>query len=199
MTNSIDSAYEYAYQKYADWQISLFLERKEGNKKVLRKLEENLEQLNLVVISRVQHVTRHTYGFVKKINSFLCKGVEVESIPYGRMSVKQGDDLLKQKLKVATYQCEAVCDSELVKHKCLVFVACKAPGWEIKETYADDKSSIYSRINLNRLISDSDNYDMLLVDEFKHITKDSKFFMDVLKNVRIPIFSIKEGVMVHEG
>ena len=195
-TKSIDAMYEFVSQQkcwgtpflYQDYSL------KKSEHKEYEKFKNNAAAYGTLLTTDFYHIDDKLCTFFKEISELRDMGVVVESMKEGVVK-RTADDFLKKNLKVAIYDCWLDnSDKALELERLKVFVKYKT-SWKIANIFVEDGKveKDGEQKQLQNLKANASNYDAILVRRFNTFHWRTSMFFKIMKQLNVPVFSMKEG------
>lgn len=193
---SLDAMYTFVSQQkcwgtpclYADFSI------KKSEHKAYEQFRENATAYNVLVTSDFFHVDDKLGTFFNELLYLANKDVRIESMKEGRI-MWTAEDFLTKKLQVAVYDCQLnELEKNLELERLNVFVRHKT-SWQVADIYveAEKIENDQKQVELQKLIRNVEKYDVILVRRFNVLHWRTSMFFKIVKQLKVPIYSMKEG------
>lgn len=158
-------------------------------------VQNDMQLYDILLAKSCFHIQAKTSTFWSHVMQFHNHNIRLETLVDGSIKLRRPHTEFSEDYKIAIYHKQSDKDSG----KCLrvevleSFVTLKT-CWSVEEIYIDrDDRYGNEQPELDRLISEADMYDLIVVDDFATIHFRTIKFMKFAKVLQKPIFSIKEG------
>lgn len=158
-------------------------------------VQNDMQRYDILLAKSCFHIQDKTSTFWAHAMQFFNHNIRMETVVDGSINLRRPQTEFVKDYKVAIYHKQ----SDRKNGTCLrvevleSFVTLKT-CWSVEEIYMDlDDRYGNEQAELNRLISEADMYDLIVVDDFTTIHFRTVKFMKFAKAIQKPIFSIKEG------
>lgn len=189
----------YNFASHYEWEVNhiyLDLSLKLSEREEFFKLLERLDKYDVLIVKSLYHINLNMMTFFSSIQRIINKGVRIISMEEGELNMFSYHDWKDRKLSVAVYDRHRSLSeqeySEIMQERFHVFVECKTRGWTISNVYID-KMDNRSQSNLQRMIKESWQYDLVMVDTFGKIGDRINLLYKFKNKIRKPVFSLQEG------
>ena len=165
-----------------------------SKQKHLKDLIQSPHGYKGVVIASLYHIGTYMAVAIQNANRLLDAGVTLYSATEGYIRPISKTDLLDEELRVAIYDREMKWEEsgmcKITEERLRVFIAVKTK-WKLGKVYYDSLES--GRSALERLASESDQYDLVVMEHFGKFDFRTGQLYKMLNKVKLNIFSIREG------
>ncbi len=165
-----------------------------SKQKHLKELIQSPHGYKGVVIASLYHIGTYMAVAIQNANRLLDAGVTLYSATEGYIRPISKTDLLDEELRVAIYDREMKWEEsgmcKITEERLRVFIAAKTK-WKLGKVYYDSLES--GRSALDRLASESDQYDLVVLEHFGKFDFRTGQLCKILNKIKLNIFSIREG------
>ena len=193
----IDQLYDFI-SKHIQWEYQgLYLDfgLTKSRQPQYTAVQNDMQMYDILLAKSCFHIQAKTSTFWSHVMQFHNHSIRLETVVDGSINLRRPQTEFVKDYKVAIYHKQ----SDRKNGTCLrvevleSFVTLKT-CWSVEEIYMDrDDRYGNEQAELNRLISEADMYDLIVVDDFTTIHLRTVKFMKFAKAMQKPIFSIKEG------
>lgn len=193
----IDQLYDFI-SKHIQWEYQgLYLDfgLTKSRQPQYTAVQNDMQMYDILLAKSCFHIQAKTSTFWSHVMQFHNHNIRLETVVDGSINLRRPQTEFVKDYKVAIYHKQ----SDRKNGTCLrvevleSFVTLKT-CWSVEEIYIDrDDRYGNEQAELERLISEADMYDLIVVDDFATIHFRTIKFMKFAKVLQKPIFSIKEG------
>ena len=191
----LDILYKEAVSKFGT--VShIYLDRTlvSSKQKNLKELIQSPYGYKGVVIASLYHIGTYMTVAIQNANRLLDAGVTLYSATEGYIRPISKTHLLDEELRVAIYDREMKykypVNCKITEERLRVFIAAKT-RWTLGGVYYDSIES--GKTELERLASESEKYDLVVLEHFGKFNFRTGQLYKMLNKVKLNIFSIREG------
>lgn len=198
----IDKLYEFTSQNFKGWEVSLYLDLDEVRRVNLEIVLRT--DVDVILVKNFFHINRRTIAFMSVAKMLQKRGIKIVSVEEGELRICEEPDcrLLKQPLKAVVYdyfRTEHEKESEDIQMaKFGLFVKHKTEGWTIEGRYIDGLGD-NRQVQLQKMIRESGQFEVVIVDTFSKIGNAITNLDGILKEIKVPVYSLKEGMVELNG
>lgn len=184
---------------YKDIEVFCDTSLRKEDQHEFRRLMDESARFSTVITKDFYHISKNTMRCFELLKWFSDRGIEVITMQDGAFRFTEPP--LDRNLTIATYTCryEARNTERVIDLQNDIFIdfAEKKTGWIVKSQYADisENQRDGDQIQLQRLIQDSDRYDLLLVRNLNDVHWRTANFCKVRNALELNIYSLKEGFL----
>lgn len=189
----------YRFTSHHGWEVNhtyLDLSLKLSERKEFSQLLKNLDRYDILIVKSLYHINLNMMTFFSSIQTIVQNGVRIISMEEGELNMFSYHDWKERRLSVAIYDRHRSLSeqeySEIIQERLRIFVECKTKGWVISKIYIDEMGN-REQCNLQRMVKESEQYDMVLVDTFGKIGDRVNLLYKFKNKIEKPIFSLQEG------
>lgn len=193
----VDEIYKWAFDH--DVSISgLYLDFSllESEKVQKKQMIKEVKKYKKILLIDFYHFETKTETFFRKIKELRTEGVDIVGIRDGILK-NINSNWTKRSIKVAAYVCasDQKCNGrkDILEDIFSAFVKIRT-NWTITRIYRDQiGGESQKRPEFERLVVDRNEYDVVIVDSMSAIAYRTAKFIQRLKELNKPVFSLKEG------
>ena len=192
----IDKMYTYVSRQkcwdtpyvYIDYEIKKSMHEK------YNCFRRNVREYDVLLVTDYFHIEDKLGTFMKEMIDLHRNGVDVISLKEGKIRFINRE-LLKRPLSITSYI--RTVDSEdvnLERDRITMFVEYKTQ-WTVEDIYIEETKAERDSEQqlLPRLLANSDKYDAVLLKQFNHLHWRTSMFFKIVRQLKLPIYSMKEG------
>lgn len=193
----VDEIYKWAFDH--DVNISgLYLDFSllESEKVQKKQMIKEVKKYKKILLIDFYHFETKTGTFFRQIKELRTEGVDIVGIRDGILK-NINSKWMKRSIKVAVYVCasDQKCNGrkDILEDIFSAFVKLRT-NWTITQIYRDQiGGENQKRPEFERLVADRNEYDVVIVDSMSAIAYRTAKFIQRLKELNKPVFSLKEG------
>lgn len=161
------------------------------------------DRYDTLVTKDFYHISKNTGRCIRVMQELRRHGVRIYTLDNGSFSWE--DPPFEERLRVVTYTCHYGTPNEMkevipIKNDILTLFTRKKTNWTVVEQYYDE--SFYQKngeqVQMQELIKNRTKYDMLLVHNLNDIHWSTANFCRVREQLRLDIFSLREGFLKYD-
>lgn len=199
--NDVDALYEFASQRLGRWEAAaLYLDLNSSNRTQFEKMMERAD-CGLILVKSLFHIKRKMMPFLSTAKDLNKRDVRIVSVEEGSLNFvsDKEKDWRSQPLRVAIYDRQRSTyeeeNNKIQIDKFKAFVNCYTAGWSIENIFIDRLENESRQEELSELVKKAGYgvYDIVLIDTFGKIGDTAIWLARVMKQLDIPIYSLREG------
>ena len=168
-----------------------------------KQMIKEISSYDILIMKDFYRLAKNTRVCIELLQKFALQGVKTITMEDGSFSFQFQDAPFDKKLKICIYHSKYKEDGDRTIETQInifkTFISHKT-NWEIVDVFVDEANSQSDKIQTEifKVIKNKEKYDLLLIKDFNTFHWRTAKFCHRRNDLRLPIYSLKEGYLPYE-